>query len=372
MDKKLRASLIKSNKSVWDKSCVSKIVKEGLYEVWFTMVDDLEHHEAYWIRYTLLCPQTKVAIKEGQDLNEYIDNLKGDGMLWFGYFNANDPSKSRMIKKSFPLSTVEGSKEMGTEAYSVVKVQDAEVRLDGIKGGFETTSGKKIAWDLKFSHFMQPYITTPDLAKKLKLTNTLAKATHPNARISGTITVEGKQKELKEVPGVQYHTLGDGYKIPWEWFSCHTFKGVPDAYLDLGSKLQKGVGVVEFFDGKQSITSWNASTLKKLKLMKKIEVKKSMTNLTFKVEFKGTSVQGEISVPQPALLGVQYFGPQGNSYYCYNSEIADCKVKVIIKNPDGTLKEEKEFNAEKSVSFETVYDKPQESVKFLPWEKEEL
>jgi hypothetical protein len=43
-----------------------------------------------------------------------------------------------------------------------------------------------------------------------------------------------------------------------------------------------------------------------------------------------------------------------------------------IKNPDGTLKEEKEYSAEKSVSFETVYDNPQEGVKYLPWEKEEL
>lgn len=372
MDKRLRSALISSNKSVWDKNRLAKIIKKGLYEVWFTMVNDVERHEAYWIRYTLMCPQTTAEMKEGQGLNGYIDSFKGDGMLWLGYFNANDSSKNFMIKKSFPLSSVEGSKESGGKKYLIVKIQDAEVQLDGIQGGFEAKSGKKVAWDLKFSHFMQPYITTPDIAKKLGLTNTLAKATHPNLRISGKVTIDGKSKELKEVPGVQYHTLGDGYKVPWEWFSCHTFNDAPDAYLDFGSKLQKGVGTIEFFDGKKSITFWNAKVLKKLKLMKKLEIKKSLTGLTFKIEYKGTALQGEITVPKDALLGVQYFGPQGNSYYCYNSEVADFKLKITLKNPDGTLKEEKEYTAEKSVSFETVYDKSQEDIECLAWEKEEL
>jgi hypothetical protein len=369
MEENMKGNIIKAHKSTWDKDRAVKIIKKGLYEVWFTMVDDLERGEAYWIRYTLVCPQTKIKLQKGQGLDAFVDSLKGDGMLWLGYFNVKEPSKNFMVKKSFPLTSVEGSKEEAGN-YSVIKIKDAELYLDGLKGGFETRSGKTVSWDLKFSHFMEPYITTPDAAKKLKMTNTLAKATHPNLRISGKITIDGNSKELKSVPGVQYHTLGDKYSIPWEWSSSHTFKNSPDAYLDLGYKINKGT--LEFTNGEKRYTNWNENMLKKIGAMKRIKRERSLDHLTFSIEQKDVIINGEITVPMKALLGVEYKGPCGEKFYCYNSEIASCAVKIAIKNPDGSTKEEKEFHAENSVSFETVYDRPQEGVVYLPWEKEEL
>ena len=232
MDKALKNALLKANKSIWE-SRVNKITKKGLYEVWFTMVDDLPREEAYWIRYTLMCPQTKTKLAPEQELDSYIDSLGGDGMLWMGYFNAKDPSKSFMIKKAFPLSSVEG-----TKGDTIIKIAENEGNLTGIKGGFETKSGKNVSWDLQFTRFIEPLIVTPDIAKKLKFTNTIAKGTHPNTRISGSITLNGTKNEMNEVPGIHYHTYGDGYKVPWEWLSCHTFKGAPNAYLDLGYKIK--------------------------------------------------------------------------------------------------------------------------------------
>ena len=112
--------------------------------------------------------------------------------------------------------------------------------------------------------------------------------------------------------------------------------------------------------------------MNKFKVMKKIKREKSLTSLSFNLDLKDIAFQGEITVPKEDLLAVEYRGPQGNVFFCYNSELADCKFLLKIKNLDGSIKEEKEYTAEKSVSFETVYDNPQEGVKYLPWEKEEL
>lgn len=370
MENKLRKSIFKANKSKWDKERAEKITKEGLYEVWYTMVDDVEREEAYWIRYTLMCPKTNIKRGKGQVIDEYINNLGGDGMLWVGFFSAKDSSKDFVAKHGFLLSEVEGSKVTNGDKSLVAKIKDTEIYNDSIKGSFETHSGRKISWDLKFSHFMEPYITTPDIAKTLGFTNTLAKASHPNLRITGNITIDGDSKDLNNVPGIQYHTYGNGYAIPWEWFSCHTFKNAPDAYLDLGYKIDKGT--LEFFDGEKRITSWNEKVVNKFKVMKKIKREKSLTSLSFTLDLKDIAFQGEVTVPREDLLAVEYKGPQGNSFFCYNSEIANCKLLIKIKNPDGTIKEEKEYLAEKSVSFETVYDNPQEGIKFLPWDKDEL
>jgi len=370
MEKELQKAIYKANKSKWDKARAEKITKEGLYEVWYTMVDDIPREEAYWIRYTLMCPKTDKKREKGQNLNAYIDSLGGDGMLWIGFFNAKDPSKNFMAKHGFLLSEVEGSKELDENKYLVARVKDAVVHNDGIKGSFETKSGRKISWDLQFSHFMDPYITTPDIAKTLGFTNTLAKASHPNLRITGNITIDDDSKDLDNIPGIQYHTYGDGYEIPWEWFSCHTFKNALDAYLDLGYKINKGT--LEFFDGKKRITLWNNKVVNKLKVMKKIKRVKSLTSLSFDLDLKDIAFQGEVTVPMEDILAVEYKGPRGNSFFCYNSEMANCKFLLKFKNPDGSIKEEKEYIAEKSVSFETVYENPQGDINFLPWEKEEL
>ncbi len=367
MDINLKKEVISAGQSVWNKNKGSKITKKGLYEVWYTMVSDHEREEGYWIRYTLLCPKSTTKKQEGQRLNDYLDSLGGDGMLWLGYFNVKEPSKNYIIKKGFPLSTVEGSKNE-----SIIKIQDAEITLDGMKGGFETKEGKKVSWDLSFSHFMEPLIVTPDIAKKLNISNTVVKSTHPNLRISGNITLDGTSKNIKDAAGIQYHTYGDGYFDPWSWLNCHTFKNAPDAYLDFGKKIIGGAATAEFFDGNESVTWWNAKLLKKLKLMKKFQFERTITSISFKVEFKGTALEAEISSPKNAIIAVEYSGPQGNNFYCYNSEVGDCKLKITKKDEEGNLIEEKEYNAEKSVCFESVFDSPQEGIKYLPWDKEEL
>ena len=321
MEDKLQKAIFLANKSKWNKKRAEKITKEGLYEVWYTMVDDIEREEAYWIRYTMLCPKTDIKRGNGQDIDEFINSLGGDSMLWVGFFNAKDPSKNFIAKHWFLLSEVEGSKETEDYRYLVAKIKDAVIYNDSLKGGFETHSGRKISWDLKFSNFKEPYITTPDIAKTLGFTNTLAKASHPNMRISGNITINGDSKDLDNVPGIQYHTYGDGYAIPWEWFSCHTFKNAPDAYLDLGYKIDKGT--LEFFDGEKRITSWNEKIMNKFKVMKKIKREKSLTSLSFNLDLKDIAFQGEITVPKEDLLAVEYRGPQGNVFFCYNSELAD-------------------------------------------------
>lgn len=372
LNKDLIKAIYKANKSVWSKEGVNKVTKKGLYEAFYTMVDDIGKGEAYWIRYTMLCPKTDQKKSKEQDLDKFIDSLNGGGSLWIGFFSDKNPSQNFMIKKHYPLSSVEGSNISGAK-HSVIKINEHELTIEGLKGNIETKKGKIASWDLSFSHFMEPYIITPNIAKTLGVTNTLAKAAHPNLRISGTITIDGNSKDFNEVPGIQYHTLGDGYKIPWEWAGCHTIKGLPDAYFDFGSKLEIGKATVEFFDGKKRISKWNDSLIKKLKLMKQIKFDRSPTGLTFSVEFEDMEMSGEVSVPKEKLLGVEYLGPLGNKFYCYNSELADTKLVVKIKNlEDGSIIEEKEFTSEKSTSFETIYREPQEGIKYLPWEDQEL
>jgi hypothetical protein len=365
MNEHLKAAIVKANKSIWDGGKTAKITKNGLYEVWYLIIDDIPREQAYWIRYTLMCPQIPKISRSKENILRIIEDAGGGAMLWFGFFDAKNPGQNYMVKKSFPLTQLKG-----TSGDLVVGIGGAELTFTGAKGNFTTKKGRSIAWDVNFDHFQESYISVPEIANKLKLTNTLLLGTHPNLRINGQITVDGITKKFKHVPGIQYHTFGDGYKIPWEWLSIHTFKENPDAYLDFGYKISKGT--IGFFDGQENHFIWNANPLKKLLMMKKIQRKKSLTDLEFSTDFKGITLKGSIHIPQNALLGVEYKGPQGNSYYCYNSEIASASVSLQIRNKIGEIIKSGEFHAEKSVAFETVYESPQAGVPYLPWDAEEL
>ena len=330
-------------------------------------MSDHKKDEAYWIRYTLLCPKSPIKRFKRESIDNFIDSLGGDGMLWFGYFNAKDPSKNYIIKKVFLLSSV-----IGSQNDLIIRIQDADISIDKMKGGFETNGGNKVSWDLSFSHFMEPLIVTPNIAKKLGVSNTVVKSAHPNIRVTGNITINNDTKDIKDASGIQYHTYGDGYLDPWTWLSCHTFKEAPDGYLDFGYKIIRSIATAEFFDGNESITWWNASMLKKMKLMKKYQFERFLNGFKFKVEFQGTTIEADITTPIESLLAVEYFGPLGNTFYCYNSEVGDCRVIVIKKDEEGKIIEKREFTAKKNVSFENVYESPQEGIRYLPWDKEEI
>ncbi len=363
MDESLKKAILQGNQSLWDPANPKKALKKGWYEVWYIIVDDMEREEAYWIRYTMMCPQNRGLSK--QDLAGKLDSIGGDAMLWFGFFSVKNPGGNFMVKKKFPLSAMSA-----TRGEMVTTIGDASLTLAGATGGFTTTSGKTVAWDLEFSHFMEPYTPVPKIAYTVGINNTLVTATHPNLRISGTITVNGQVKALQKVPGIQYHTYGDGYKVPWEWFSAHTFQDHPDAFLDFGSKKALRKGILGFFDGTTGHFLWN-SILKKVRLMRKIKFTKSLTSLTFSAKYKGKEIAGKLEVPKEALLGVEYTGPQGNSFYCYNSEVASSEMTFQTTNRDGS-KTETQYSAQNSVSFETVHDAPQEDIPYLPWDKDEI
>ena len=109
-----------------------------------------------------------------------------------------------------------------------------------------------------------------------------------------------------------------------------------------------------------------------MKLMKKYQFERFLNGFKFKVEFQGTTIEADITTPIESLLAVEYFGPLGNTFYCYNSEVGDCRVIVIKKDEEGKIIEKREFTAKKNVSFENVYESPQEGIRYLPWDKEEI
>lgn len=361
MNKKLQNNIIKGNKSIWKENKYDKIAKNGLYEVYFLIFHDDRRKESYWIRYTLVCNKNSTISK-----NSIMNNDKGSGLLWFGYFNAYESNKNFMVKKSFFLDKVKGTYEIEDD-YRFITIADSYLSLTQAIGKFTTKSGKIFSWELNFSNFQDPYIIVPQLAQKLGITNTINKATHPHLEISGKISMNGEEREITKVPGIQYHTYADKYSEPWEWFNCYTIKEWPMGYIDFSYKVNKGI--LEINNGTKSLTSWNNSVIKKLVTSGKLKREKSIETLTFKLENKQKTIEGKISVPKESIIGVEYVGPTDEKFYCYNSEIANGFIKITMKKGKKVV-ETIELQIKQSVAFETTYKKPVDGIKYLVWNDE--
>jgi hypothetical protein len=366
LEKKLKHNIIKAHKSLWDRGKIKKIAKKGRYDVWFTLINDVERGEAYWIRYTILCPKTTFLLDEAKSLDENIDAMKGSrGTLWFGFFKEGAPSENFMVKKVYPLSIVEVSKELAGDDYLFVKINGSKLTLTGMQGEFEVSSGKKVAWNLNFSHFVEPFFPIPGIAKTIGVTTTFVNCTHPNFRLNGTITVDGKAKEINNAPTNQMHTYGLEYVDEKIWLHCHLFKDEPEAWLEFGYK--DGLGLLGFYDGKEFYSLNNVFAMKKFKI-----AEKGPDKLTLSIKYRKVEIRCIVKVPKEALIGLTYVGPNGTTGYCYNAEIADMNVYFTKKDSNGKIIEEKEFICEKSLSWETHWLEPIEGLRLLGWDDEKV
>ena len=364
MDNNLRQLIIISNKSIWNEHNYRNIAQKGLYEVYFIVLHNEKRKESYWIRYTLLC--NKKSKNEFLNLN---NSASGGGVLWFGCFHKFNSQGTFMVKKHFQLSEVKGSYTKDDD-YIFISIANAFLSLNKATGEFTTKSDKHFSWEITFSNVQQPYNIVPEIAKTLKISNTMNKATFPYCEISGTIEIDGEAIEIEKNQGIQYHTYADSYSLPWEWFSCYTIPEWPRGYIDFSYKVNKGI--LEINDGKASLTVWNKNFLKKLLTSKKLKRDHSITSLLFQIENKGIIISGTIQVSKEDLLGVEYKGPTGETFYCYNSEIADGSFKIVKQVKANKMQETIEFYIQGTIAFETTYKKPIDGIKFLPWDQEEL
>jgi len=367
MEKKRQKEIIRAQKSLWDEKNLNKILKTGRYDVWFTMINDIPRSEVYWIRYTIMCPKSDKKYDGTIPIEQFIDALDGArASLWFGYFNSNNSEKNFMARKVFPLSKAKGSREIPDDKYCVFKIEENEIFLDGMHGSFEISTKslrRKISWDLKFDHFMDPFFPIPGIAKILRITTTLLNISHPNLRISGTITIDDETKTLESVPGEQTHTYGLEYADKKIWLHCNAFKEDPEAWLEFGYKM--GKGTLGFYDGSRLYGLNKISTMKKFNI-----VDYDVDKLKFNFSDKSIKIDCEVNVDRDMLLGVVYKGPNGTTGYCYNSETADIKFHIVILNKDRTILSDKTYTCDKNLAWETHWLNPIEGLKLLDWADE--
>jgi hypothetical protein len=149
------------------------------------------------------------------------------------------------------------------------------------------------------------------------------------ARFSGTMTVNGESLEIDDWVGSQNHNWGVRHTDRYFWGQVCGFDDAPDSFLEVASaRLKLGplwspliTLVVVRHAGKEYACN---------SFLQGIRARASYDYFTwrFASATKAVRIEGELSAPPEAFVGLRYRNPPGGIKHCLNSKVAACTLSI--------------------------------------------
>ena len=314
--------------------------KGPFYEVYYFKTASLDGLWSFWCRYTLLIPKSGYGAREAS--------------VW-GIFSAKG-EKPVVIKKTFSLDQIDV-----WHADSHIRIEDNYLSVDRCVGCLQEDLSV-MSWDLQFED--------PTLSGRIYPHDFLYKGKFPKSKfveprlstyISGHIKINHTKINLDHHLAHQAHIWGTQYANSWAWAHCNQF-GKNDiifegltARIPLGSWSSPQLSLFHFyFDGEyfpvNKMRSWLGQNSKY-----------DLFGWHFELDSDDLRLVGTIRRQTESIVGVTYFGPDGDKRYCHNSSRAQIELSVYKKAASLEFLKKYESSA---CAFETVSQKPDERIRF--------
>ena len=282
----------------------------GHYESFFLRANHPTRPLAFWIRYTIFSPK-----------NRPQDAL---GELWTIYFNG-ETNNHNAIKQEVPFRQCTFS-----STTFFVEIDSAQLKPGELHGGI-SAKDRSFAWDLTFDVSAKPLLLLPFNLYETKLPSAKSLVSAPMATFNGSLTVNGETVEVVDWVGSQNHNWGSKHTDLYAWGQVAGFDSHPQSFLEVATARLK-IGplwtpymtlVVLRHDGQEFALN---------SLFQSLRAKGSFEYFSwnFKSETNEFSLEGSISAPPEAFVGLNYYNPPGGTKHCLNTKIAFCQL--ILKD----------------------------------------
>ncbi len=309
----------------------------GHYEVWYATLSHLPSKTGFWIRYTMEAPRPGHGEPYAQ--------------LWFARFDGNDPAATFGFNRRFPIAQLHAQ----TDPFSV-RIGDAEVRHDGMKGALDG-DGHKAEWDLHWRPQDRLHLHLPGAAYKGSWADTVVLSPNLNVAAQGHITVDGKRYELDGSPLGQTHLWGKKHAYSWAWSHCNAFEGDRGAALEtLSIRLRRGPVVLPkltllslYLDGADP----DRIEFREFYQLPLARSEYGTGRYGLKASNAEYKVEAELTCRPEDMVLAEYVDPDGEPAFCHNTECADAQVKIWRRSPFvGRFREHRTLVAEKTAHYE--------------------
>jgi len=285
--------------------------KAGHYESFFQRANHPTRPIAFWIRYTIFSP------------NNHPEDAIGE--LWAIFFDG-ETGNHVAVKKEVPFHQC----TFKTDAFSV-QVGNASLELGRLKGN-AGSHGHNISWELSYGGDEAPLFLLPLKLYTAKFPKAKSLVGLPMAVYNGSLSVDGKRIEIESWVGSQNHNWGSRHTDLYAWGQVAGFDSRLDSFLEVASaKLRIGPFWTPWMS--PIVLRHQGKEIKLNSLLQTVCAKSSFKyfNWNFISETEEIRLEGEISAPQEAFIGLNYRNPPGGSKHCLNSKIATCELKIQHK-----------------------------------------
>jgi len=283
----------------------------GHYESFFQRANHPTRPLAFWIRYTLFSPQDRPRDAIGE--------------LWAVYFDG-ETGNHTAVKREVPFDLC----AFGTEAFSV-RIADASLD-EGALTGDAASRGSRISWDLRFAGRSDPLFLLPLGLYEAGFPKAKSLVGLPMAVFSGSLTVDGREVAVADWVGSQNHNWGSRHTDQYAWGQVAGFDSHPDSFLEVATgRVRIGPLWTPYLTPLVLRHQGEDIALNGLWQMFRARAAFHCFTWNFRSETDALCLEGAITAPGGAFIGLNYSNPPGGSKHCLNTKIASCRLKVTRK-----------------------------------------
>lgn len=280
--------------------------RPGAHEAWILTFTDPVSAHGFRIRTTLLAP-SRGPLSAG---------------IWFARLDPSDPSGT------IGFHTRSSEWRSAPDAFDVVVGHPGAgfARMgSGVAEGEMGEGGHEASWDLRF--------TVDDHPTYRLLPGALYRGIAPggqlspnvDARVSGTVSVDGRSYLIEAAPAQQAHEWGPRHPERWAWAHCSDFVGEEAVFHALTALGRRGPIATPY------LTSvglrWQGSWIRLTKASRRRDF--GLGSWHVDMASRRYRLTGRVEAPAFALLRARYQDPDGSERFCHSSEIASCRLALF-------------------------------------------
>ena len=246
------------------------------------------------------------------------------GSVWFTLFDAEAPGP-RATKVTVPAS------EVSAPAGAYIEVDGA--RLEPGRARAElATDEMKVSWDLEFESAAEAFHHLPySFLYGAPLPRTTFLSPYPDARYSGTVTVDGERIDLDAWPGMIGPNWGAEHAERWIWIQANDFRE-GDGYFDAAvGRIKIGPMTTPWVGNGILSLDGERHRLGGFDRIRSTRIEDEPTRCEFELTGKDIRVRGRVSSEPRNFVAWIYADPKGPEHNTLNCSISDLELTVERK-----------------------------------------
>jgi hypothetical protein len=310
---------------------------DGHYESFFVRANHPARPLAFWIRYTIFSPR------------HHPEQATGE--LWAIAFDG-ETEHHVAVKQEMPFASC-----VFDPSHFSVRVGDARLEAGRLVGA-AASGGNSLRWDLHYSGDSAPLFLLPLDAYVRPQPPAKALVGLPLALFSGELVVNDAVWEIADWVGSQNHNWGTRHTDHYAWGQVAGFEGAPETFLEvitarrrLGPLWSPFVTLLVLRHQGEEIA------LNTPQQMRRARGAFRPFEWQFRSETSQVRVEGQISAPSVAFVGLSYRNPPGGTKICLNTKLASCRL-TIARRPSSTWERPEQLVARQRAAFEILSDRP--------------